>query len=180
MAFEFKLPDYGEGFDPRVNRALDGSREIPVPHRPGPDGEIMTDIIRPPSESRLRDAVYISAIFGNRRRRGKVVKVGATLVVIEEESGAAPSRGTTSNRRFQLPRCLPQAKEACSYRSAVTRFRYRRPPAPVTPVCSRPAPLLPLANRESVPLASPSTRKLARSGLDIEAVQNRPAGTGDA
>jgi len=134
----------------------------------------MTD--KAPSRFRLRDALIYPA---STAAPGKCQSRG-NAGVIEEESGAAPSR------RYKPCGIAVSAApmSAAAKQSLLITFRghpdaaLSAPPDPsVTPF--RPPAPLPLANREAC-VASPSTRKLARElGMDIEAVAGTgPAGTG--
>lgn len=165
MAFEFKLPDIGEG-------VVEGEivRWMVKPGDPvsedQPMVEIMTDKATVEISSPRRG--YISAIHGG---AGEVVKVGATLVVIEEESGAVPSAAVQPS----------ESPVSVAPMSAAAKEPPHTVPAPPAPLSAPPAPLSPplppprphVADRRpgERALASPSTRKLARElGMDIEAV----------
>jgi pyruvate dehydrogenase E2 component (dihydrolipoamide acetyltransferase) len=170
MAFEFKLPDIGEG-------VVEGEivRWMVKPGDPvtedQPMVEIMTDkaTVEIPSPRRG----YISAIHGG---AGEVVKVGATLVVIEEESGAAPSAAVQPSESVVSVAPMPAAVQEPPHAIPTAPAPQSAPP-PIPPAPPLPPPRPSVAARkpgERV-LASPSTRKLARElGMDIETI----AGTG--
>jgi pyruvate dehydrogenase E2 component (dihydrolipoamide acetyltransferase) len=163
MAFEFKLPDIGEG-------VVEGEivRWMVKPGDPvtedQPMVEIMTDkaTVEIPSPRRG----YISAIHGG---AGEVVKVGATLVVIEEESGAAPSAAVQPSESPVSAAPMSAAAKEPAPTVPASPAPLSAPPAPLSPPPPRPAAAARKPGERA--LASPSTRKLARElGMDIEAV----------
>ncbi len=160
MAFEFKLPDIGEGVvEGELTKWLvDEGAEVA---EDTPLFEVLTDKVSAVIPSPRRGRVA-KRHFGE----GDVVPVGAVVLTIEE-SGAAPTAAASA------PTAHAQAAPIASYVAA--------PAAPVAPVAPAAgatiaAPVTALTQANERVRAAPATRKLARSlGVDI----TRVAGTGD-
>ncbi len=161
MAFEFKLPDIGEGVveGEIVEWLVKAGDPIEVDQ---PMVEVMTDkatvVIPSPKKG------VVNKTFGE---KGDIIEVHATLVIIDED-GAAPQAAPapTQAAPSQPPAPAQPAPQA-------------PPPAPVaapTPAPMSPAPADSLNTGGKV-LAAPATRRLARElGVQIAQVP----GTGPA
>ena len=162
MAYEFKLPDLGEGVvEGEIVRWLIKPGDFLTEDQPMV--EIMTDkaTVEIPSPRRGR----VAATQGN---AGEVVKVGATLVVIEEESGV--SVPLTAERPHEEAAAAPVASMPVPAPPPVAI-----PQAAPAVSAARPLPVAPARKPGERALASPSTRKLARElSMNIEII----AGTG--
>jgi 2-oxoisovalerate dehydrogenase E2 component (dihydrolipoyl transacylase) len=150
MAFEFRLPDIGEGVAEGevVKWLVQEGAEVKENQ---PLVEIMTDKVNVEIPSPRK-----GTILKLMAKEGGVVKVGQVLLVIGEkaEQGSTPAA----------------AAETATAKSATVA---QKPSSPVAPV--RPIEAVPKMSREI--LATPATRKLARDlGIDLATVQ----GTGPA
>ncbi len=155
MAFEFKLPDIGEGVVEGeltkwlVDEGADVAEDTPL-------FEVLTDKVSAVIPSPRRGRVS-KRHFGE----GDVVPVGAVVLTIEEASGssaAAPAAAPAGNAQ-----AAPEANVHAAPKAS---------PAAVPAM----EPVAPLAQASERVRAAPATRKLARSlGVDI----TRVAGTGD-
>jgi pyruvate dehydrogenase E2 component (dihydrolipoamide acetyltransferase) len=154
MAFEFKLPDIGEGVhEGEIVKWL--VKEGDFVREDQPMVEVMTD----------KATVEIPApragkILKLNAKEGEVVKVGSVLVIIEEigEAKAEPKREPLAVSATPPPQPEPVAATASATAPAVTVS----PPSP-TPT-------------QRV-LATPATRKLARElGVDISQIHGTGPG----
>jgi pyruvate dehydrogenase E2 component (dihydrolipoamide acetyltransferase) len=154
MAFEFKLPDIGEGVhEGEIVKWL--VKEGDFVREDQPMVEVMTD----------KATVEIPApragkILKLNAKEGEVVKVGSVLVIIEEigEAKAEPKREPLAVSAAPPPQPEPVAATASATAPAVTVS----PPSP-TPT-------------QRV-LATPATRKLARElGVDISQIHGTGPG----
>ena len=153
MAFEFKLPDIGEGIhEGEIVRWL--VKEGDVVEEDQPIVEVMTDkaTVELPSP-------VAGKILEIRAKEGEIVKVGSVLVVIGEE-GEAPKRdGREREAAVVAPTPAKKAEKA--------------PAAPAPP----PPPAAPPTPKRKRVLATPATRRLARElGVDITQVEGTGPG----
>ena len=153
MAFEFRLPDIGEGVvEGEIVRWLVQPGE--VVREDQPLVEVMTDkaTVEIPSPKAGR-VVRLGAA------EGKSCAVGQVLIVIDPEAAAAPAPVV------EVPR------------EATQKIVYSAPPAPPLPVAPPPtATAASAVAAEGKILATPATRQLAR---DLGVAIDRIAGTGD-
>lgn len=142
MAFEFKLPDIGEGVvEGEIVQWL--VKEGDLLEEDQPMVEIMTDkaTVELPSPRKGR-------VASRNGKAGDIVNVGDVLIVIDEESAAAPSKAPPS----KLP---PQAEPEAPTPS-------RPSPAPTPSVA---------AASKGKALATPAVRREARQmGIDLAGV----------
>jgi pyruvate dehydrogenase E2 component (dihydrolipoamide acetyltransferase) len=160
MAYEFKLPDIGEGVvEGEIVRWLVAEGDEVAADQPMV--EVMTDkaTVEIPAP---RAGRVVKRMFAE----GQVCPVGQVLVSIDEGGAAAPARPVTA----------PTRESGASVASAATAAAATtRSP---TPSAARPAPVAAApATPASEVLATPATRKLARE-LDVDL--GRVAGTGPA
>lgn len=149
MAYEFKLPDVGEGVAEGevvkwlVKEGVEVTENQPLV-------EIMTDKVNVELPSPRK-----GTILRLMAKEGEVVKVGQVLLVIGEkgEQGAAPTTASPT------PKATPVQPEATV---APSRAGIAHPPATIKP-------------QET--LATPATRKMARDlGVDLATVQGTGPG----
>jgi pyruvate dehydrogenase E2 component (dihydrolipoamide acetyltransferase) len=152
MAYEFKLPDIGEGVvEGEIVKWL--VKEGDQLHQDQPMVEIMTDKatveIPAPRAGRVLQRMYAE---------GQTCPVGKVLISIEE-----------SGQTVEAPTAPPPQNVPPLH--AVERAGERPPTS--TPIAAAPAPAT-----ASVPLATPATRKLARDlGVDLTTITGSgPAG----
>lgn len=156
MAYEFKLPDIGEGLtEGEVVKWLVAEGDVVVDDQPMV--EVMTD--KATVEITAPTAGTIAEI---RAAEGVVVPVGSIMVVIDNGTGAAAPAAETKEEAPAAP-AAPAAAPAPAAPAA---------PAPVAPVPVAPAAVAasaqPLRART---LAAPATRKRARElGLDLNII----------
>ena len=164
MAYEFKLPDIGEGVvEGEIVRWLVKEGELVVADQPMV--EVMTDkaTVEIPAP---RAGTIVERLFAE----GDVCPVGKVLVRIDESTApggkitqatppkATPAKAPTVAAPIKVPTTAPAAQ------------------APRAPVATNPAAGEPAAEPNTV-LATPATRKLARElGVDL----GHAAGTGPA
>jgi pyruvate dehydrogenase E2 component (dihydrolipoamide acetyltransferase) len=148
MAFEFKLPDIGEGVhEGEILKWLVSEGDTVKEDQPLV--EIMTDKVNAAIPS-PRPGKILKRIG----KEGEVIRVGAVLVVIGDAGESAPAGGSTA-----APAPAPSAQEAAT------------PQRAATPVQGAPAAAVGKA------LATPAVRKLARErGVDIDRIQGTGAG----
>jgi pyruvate dehydrogenase E2 component (dihydrolipoamide acetyltransferase) len=152
MAYEFKLPDIGEGVvEGEIVKWL--VQEGDQLHQDQPMVEIMTDKatveIPAPRAGKVLKRMYAE---------GQTCPVGKVLIAIEEAAGAQVEARAEQAALPPPPSSVPGAQ-------AVERAR-ERPPISSQPVATT-----------AVPLATPATRKLARDlGVDLTTI----SGTGPA
>lgn len=150
MAFEFKLPDIGEGVveGEIVKWLVQPGDSIEIDQ---PMVEVMTDkatvVIPSPKKGKVLET---------RGAEGDIVEVHSVIVVIDEAGGGAPAPAPAA------PAPAPEAPAPAA-------------PAPApAPVAAAPAPVVAQGGKV---LAAPATRRLARElGVDITTV----AGSGPA
>ncbi len=159
MAFEFKLPDIGEGIhEGEIVKWL--VKEGDTVKEDQPLVEVMTDkaTVELPSP-------VAGTILEIRAKEGEVVEVGSVLVVIGEAGEAPKSDG---KEREAVPAPAPAAPEPVAA-AAASPTPSAAPAAPTSP-----AP--PTPKRKRV-LATPATRKLARElGVDLTQVEGTGPG----
>ncbi len=159
MAFEFKLPDIGEGIhEGEIVRWL--VKEGDVVEEDQPIVEVMTDkaTVELPSP-------VAGKILEIRAKEGEIVKVGSVLVVIGEE-GEAPKRDGREREAAVVAPAPAKEKEA-------EQAPAREPVAAAAPA----APVVPPITKRKRVLATPATRRLARElGVDITQVQGTGPG----
>ncbi len=189
MAFEFKLPDIGEGVvEGEIVKWLIKPGDTVTEDQPMV--EVMTDkatvVIPSPRAGTVKET---------RGAEGAIAKVGAVLVVIEEAGkGAAPApkadpeAATTrptkatdvangSGEGAGRPAAAPAPAKAAAPAAPAAKPAPAKPaaPAPAKPAAPAPAAAAPVASGPV--LAAPATRRLARElGVDIATI----AGTGPA
>lgn len=159
MAFEFKLPDIGEGVveGEIVKWLVKPGDQIEVDQ---PMVEVMTDkatvVIPSPKQGVVKET---------RGSEGDIVEVHSVIVVIEEGGGGAPAA--------EAPKEAPKA-EAPKAEAPKSEPPKAEPPKAEAP--KAPPPAAPADHGGKV-LAAPATRRLARElGVNLGAVQ----GTGPA
>jgi len=160
MAYEFKLPDIGEGLtEGEVVKWLVAEGDVVVDDQPMV--EVMTD--KATVEITAPTAGTIAEI---RAAEGEVVPVGSIMVVIDDgKGGAAPAPAAEAEPKAET---APVPTPAPTPTPAPAPAAPAPAPAPVAvaaPVASNGQPL-----RDRT-LAAPATRKRARElGLDINAI----------
>jgi pyruvate dehydrogenase E2 component (dihydrolipoamide acetyltransferase) len=169
MAYEFKLPDIGEGVvEGEIVRWLVAEGE--VVHADQPMVEVMTDKatveIPAPRAGRILRRMFAE---------GQICPVGQVLVSIEESGAAAAPAAANPRPQKTTPGVGPSAIPPVTVASPAS-------PAPEPMSMSRPAPPAPTASAAPAAasaqvLATPATRKLARE-LDVDL--SRVPGTGPA
>ncbi len=156
MAFEFKLPDIGEGVhEGEVVRWLvkEGDRVEEFQ----PMVEVMTD--KATVEIPVPKSGVILKLMA---KEGEVVKVGSVLVLIGEPGEVARAAGPPSQ--------TPEAKEKVATVEGAVRTAPPRPQPSTAAVATRPSQRV---------LATPATRKLARElGVDLNLVPGPGSGPG--
>jgi pyruvate dehydrogenase E2 component (dihydrolipoamide acetyltransferase) len=164
MAYEFKLPDIGEGVvEGEIVKWLvkEGDRL----HQDQPMVEIMTDkaTVEIPAP---RPGVVLKRMYAE----GQSCPVGKVLIAIEEDG--APTH--------QPPTQQPPTQQAPTHQPAAGPPRSEPPLHAVERAGERPPSSLqsPVAQPGAIPLATPATRKLARDlGVDLTTVNGSgPAG----
>ncbi len=159
MAFEFKLPDIGEGIhEGEIVKWL--VKEGDTVQEDQPIVEVMTDkaTVELPSP-------VAGTILEIRAKEGEIVPVGSVLVVIGE-AGEAPKPDGKEREAVPQP-AAAKAQEPVAAAAAATT-----PPAAPTPTPTAEAP----PKRKRV-LATPATRKLARElGVDLTQVEGTGPG----
>jgi pyruvate dehydrogenase E2 component (dihydrolipoamide acetyltransferase) len=179
MAFEFKLPDIGEGVvEGEIVKWLIKPGDAVTEDQPMV--EVMTD-----KATVVIPSPRAGKVLETRGAEGSIAKVGGVLVVIEEAAKAAdPNAPTIRPTPAAAPAPAaakappPPARPAAPAAPAVAPTP---PPAPAAPAPAAPAPAAPApaaAPRASGPvLAAPATRRLARElGVDMGTI----GGTGPA
>ncbi len=158
MAFEFRLPDIGEGVveGEIVKWHVKAGDPVAIDQ---PMVEVMTDkatvVIPSPRAGKVLEA---------RGKEGAIAKVGEILVVIEEAGAKAEAPKAVSR-----PTAPPPAAPAPSMHTAVASHAAPTPiPVPVA---------IPQQNGTRPVLAAPATRRLARElGLDIATLEGTGPG----
>ncbi len=160
MAFEFKLPDIGEGLtEGEVVKWL--VTEGQAVKEDEPMVEVMTD----------KATVEITApttgtIAEIRAAEGEVVPVGNVMVVIDDGKGGAAAPAEEKKEETAEAAESAEAAPASAPAPAPTPA-----PAAAPAAAPAPAPAAPAAVLREKTLAAPATRKLARTlGVDINAV----------
>jgi pyruvate dehydrogenase E2 component (dihydrolipoamide acetyltransferase) len=155
MAFEFKLPDIGEGVvEGELTKWLVDVGQAVTEDTPL--FEVLTDKVSAVIPS-PRKGTVAKRHFGE----GDMVPVGAIVVTIEEAAGAAPSA--------PAPAAAPAPASASAASAAPA-------PAPAAAPVAAAAPAAPVREPGERVRAAPATRKLARDlGVDLFAV----AGSGE-
>lgn len=187
MAYEFRLPDVGEGLhEAEIVRWL--VREGDTVREDQPLVEVQTDKVTTEIPSPV--AGRVARLLA---RPGDVVEVGSVIVVIEEAGAAAaepappntPARvaesAPSAARAATAPPAVsaaPQATAAAPPATAATPRASATVPAPANGApLSPPTPSVPGAAPAGRPLATPAVRRRAREmGIDLRQVQ----GTGPA
>lgn len=158
MAFEFKLPDIGEGIhEGEIVRWL--VKEGDVVEEDQPIVEVMTDkaTVELPSP-------VAGKILEIRAKEGEIVEVGSVLVVIGGE-GEVPKR---DGRKAAETAAVAPVKEA-------EKAPAKEPVAAAAPAPA--APVVPPTTKHKRVLATPATRRLARElGVDLTQVQGTGPG----
>lgn len=167
MAFEFKLPDIGEGVvEGEIVKWLIKPGDAVTEDQPMV--EVMTD-----KATVVIPSPRAGKVLETRGAEGSIAKVGGVLVVIEEGAKAAdPNAPTIRPTPAAAPKAPPPPARPAAAPAAPAPAAAPVPPAPA------PAAPAPAAPRASGPvLAAPATRRLARElGVDMASV----AGTGPA
>jgi pyruvate dehydrogenase E2 component (dihydrolipoamide acetyltransferase) len=158
MAFEFKLPDIGEGLtEGEVVKWL--VKEGDAVQSEQPMVEVMTDKatveITSPRTGRIAKILA---------QDGQKIPVGSVMVVIEEGAGGAPPAAASAAQATAKAAAAPATQPAAPAAKAAPAAS----PAPAAPA-SAPAPAA-VATRDRT-LAAPATRRRARElGLDLNAI----------
>lgn len=162
MAYEFKLPDIGEGLtEGEVVKWLVAVGDTVVDDQPMV--EVMTDKatveITAPTAGRIAEI---------RAQEGQTVPVGSIMVVIDNAKGGAAPAPAAAPAAAPAPKA-PAAAPAPKAPAAAPAPQAPAPQAPAAaPVA---APAAPAAPRRERTLAAPATRKRARElGLDLDVV----------
>ncbi len=168
MRFEFKLPDIGEGvIEGEVVKWLVQDGEVIKAEQPVV--EVMTDkatvVIPSPKGGKVLE---------RHGKEGEMIKVHATLLVVETEGGSAQAATSPAPAQAAAPAKVAPPPVAQAPRPAPVAV-VAKPAAPVEPARPRPqltaVPTAPSQEDGQKVRATPVTRKLAaESGLDLSQV----------
>lgn len=169
MAYEFKLPDIGEGLtEGEVVKWLVKEGEAVAGDQPMV--EVMTD--KATVEITVPRAGTISKILA---AEGETIPVGAVMVVIDDGGAAAPAAESAASEPEPAPTPTPAPATAPTPAPPRAPAPARPPvparaPAPAPAALPAPVPAAAGPRRERT-LAAPATRRLARTlGVDLDAV----------
>jgi len=117
MAFEFKLPDLGEGIaEAEIRKWLVKEGDVVAEHQPVVEVETDKAVVEVPTPKKGRVVALV-------RAEGEVVQVGETLLTISESLAEKPTRPKSVSVVGELPEAEegePEAREAAPAQLLVT------------------------------------------------------------